>query len=345
MQVPSDDQESFNTISKPFKDVFNETVLLMARTQHERLMPIFGCRYKIRVVEALAGTWLSRVTWYIRGDAAAAYEPTLVGLLESELAGGLQRHGVVGGGSVPNFPDLYKRGSVPSGYKPAEFNPDVIYPGQRFILIDTLPTEKLTFEEPIIISVPRQNFWQSVWLGIVWGAKGDIGVGGAHHAAGAVMNVGDMLQYEEVRRFAGLRVSGWRVGLGAGASSGATLVVFVNYPTIASLNTFVDDGWDWSIALGVSVPRGSPKLVQTLFRYVQDLRSVKKLTSSGKKGELLKSTLETIIQNLKGGIPSDGARFTITLPVPFTGPGKHLWLGRSASEYSTFWARDFREEP
>jgi len=332
------DTTSFNLVAKPFKDVFDGVIRLVAADAAEAGATIFGHAYQLRVVEALLGMWLSRVTYYVLGTPAAAYEETLIGLVEPKIARALQRHAIVGDGSTPNFPNVYQAGDVPPGYDERQFDPDEIYPGQRFFMLRA--AEEVVFDEGATVEARAPSFWDEVWVAAVWGAQAELGVGGAHDAYGPVINVGDLLRYHELRRFAGLCVHGWTVGLGVGASSGATVIIFMNFSSVESLNATEDEGWDWDVAVGAKIPKGSAKVVRELFELIHGLKTVKKFEKTGKKGEAIKTAIETLVKNLKGGLPQHGKEFRIALPVPFTGPGLNLWVGKKATQYETFWAKD-----
>jgi hypothetical protein len=333
---PEHDTKSYNTICKPFKDIFNDTIRLKALNEEQKQLPIFEHTYKVRVIEAAVGMWLSRVTQYILGDAQAAYDETFVGLVEPQIAQALQRHAIVGPGNQPNFPDIYQAGQVPAGYDPQDFNPDIIYPGQRFILIQ--PVDRIDFDSTVIKADISK--WDNIWLGAVWGAQADLGIGGAHTTYGGVVSAADLFEHDQLRRFSGLSIHGWRLGLGAGVSSGATVAIFINYPSLESLNTYTNDGFSWDVAIGAKIPKGAPKAISQIFKALHSLKGVKKYTSLGKRGQLIKSSVEILITGLRAGLPK-GQPYILTLPVPLTGPGLHLWLGFKVSQFETFLASEF----
>jgi len=205
-------------------------------------------------------------------------------------------------------------------------------------------------QEPEVRQVPVPEpaekpdpFWNGVWVSVVWGAQADLGFGGAHTAYGAALRLSDLLEHGEIRDITGISIHGWRVGLGVGVSSGATTVIFINHDTVESLNKFIDDGFDWDIALGAKVPKGASKYIMTIFNVLNSLKGVKKFTKTGKKGEVLKTAVESLIKSLKDGIPEDGKPAQFSLPVPFTGPGLHVWMGLKASQVETFATKTFGE--
>lgn len=335
---PAADPGAFNTVVKPFKDVFHDPVRLLARNANEAQQAIFGHVYELRVVEALVGMWLSRVTYYVLGSAAAAYDGAFVALVDRALADGLRQHAATGGSGTPNFPDVYQAGEVPPGYDSTQFDPDQIYPGQRFAILR--PAEEIVFDEGTTVTGFSPSVWDGVWVAAIWGAQAEI-LFGAHDAYGPVLNVGDIVRYGELRRFGGICAHGWDVGLGVGASSGATVLIYVNYPSLESLNETTDDGWDWDVAVGAKVPKGASKYAKVLFEAIRSLKHMQKFEKTGKKGEVIKTAVETLIKNLKGGLPSGGQKLLISIPVPFTGPGLNLWVGKKATQYETFWTRGF----
>lgn len=332
------DKTTYNTVVKPFKDIFNEPIFLVAPGENNEESIVFGKTYDLRIIEALVGTWLGRVAYYIFGNEEEAYNEAAIALIDKTIAKTLQKRVIIGEGEKPNFPDVYQKGDVPAGYDEDNFNPNEIYPGQRFMIIR--PIGEIIFEEGMVITV-ESSFLDKLWVGATWGWSADLGPIGAHTTLpGAICNLGDLKRFGQLRRFAGLSIHGWKLGFGLGASTGAAISIFCNYDDITQINKY-EAGWDFDIAFGGSIVKGALKGITRLFPLIKSLKGVEMFESiDSNKVKLIEHWVQAIIKNLKGAWPFKG-QFNITIPLPGTGPGLHFWVGKKVSQIETFEEPEF----
>lgn len=296
----------------PFLIIYDDTIKLVPTESERRDYPDgippqwWDNIWRLVIVEAIEGTWLSKITsWYLDAPLAA-YDHETIGLLHGPAADWLSSHVVDGAvGDKANFPNLYKKGNVPAGYDNWDFDPDKIYPGQRFYMLIEPKIQIVSFSEPLEIVARPRSFWDGVWAGVGESHSGDLFVIGAHSATVKFFKLTD--PWEEAR-YAWVEISGFKFGPGLGGSAG--LAFFLAHG-IESPHEFDRPmgGWDFDIALTVKLS-GALKGLKGIGKIVDTLEKYKKLRWGA----------EQLIKNrgaLKPGIYS----------VPIAGPGMHLWLG------------------
>src|SRR5690606_10465780 len=102
-----DDDTYFNTISRPYIDVFHEPVGAIGYP---------NSAFTAHVFEAKAGTWLSRVIYYLYQQPSLPDDWSMW-LLTEDLAKHLSNRFLVLGSNAA-IADHYKEGDVPDGYDP-----------------------------------------------------------------------------------------------------------------------------------------------------------------------------------------------------------------------------------
>jgi hypothetical protein len=262
------------------------------------------------VVEAIKGTWLSKITdWYLQRPLAA-YNQEVIGLLHQPAAEWLSKHAIKDAvGDVANLPNFYKKGEVPAGYDPWDFDPDKIYPGQRFYLLIEPRTEVISFEdgEPIIIAAHRKPLLKDVWAGLGESHSGDLFIVGAHSSTVKFYNLSD--DWENAR-YAWVEISGYKFGPGLGAS--ASVALFIGNGISEARNfDMPSGGWDFDLALGTQ-----------LKNVVKTLKNLKKVINTLEEYKKLRYAVEQVYKN-RGAL--SGKRGIYALPI--AGPGLHVWLG------------------
>jgi len=313
--ISSGGKRTSRVVKKPFKDVFNGIVYLQPQpgdigSDAEPSQYTWQNRhFSLRIVEAIRGTWLSKITSWIYDQPLKAYDPTVIFILTEEHAEWFARHASVHQTPMLNY---YQRGDIPSGYDEWVFDPDKIYPGQRFFLLE--PIESIHYEPPT--PKPKKqtypSFWDGVWVGLGEGHSGDFFVIGAHDMNSILYNIGDGYHGKTIRNVK-IHIHGYKFGPGLGGSVSAVLVMAWGYDRASEING-VTGGWDFDIAL-----------VSKLSSWLKSLGSIKnldKMIEAYEEFKKLRWAAEQVVKNR--GVMKPGV---YTIPIPAAGAGAHLWGG------------------
>ena len=76
----------------------------------------WGKLFRLRIVEALPGAWLSKITDQIYGKPLQAQDPSVIFLYTLQWAEFFDKHAMPQEGDKPSLRDFYKKGNVPGGY-------------------------------------------------------------------------------------------------------------------------------------------------------------------------------------------------------------------------------------
>ncbi len=304
----------------PYRIVFDGMIELIPNST-EVQEPFWNTYFKLIIVEALPGAWLSKITKDFYRKPLAAYDPAVIYLLTKEHAEWLNNHAAENNSAQPNLPNFYQRGDVPRNYDEWNFNPDEIYPGQRFFILEPIKTTFYDDFDPMIIEAQTDpGVLEKLWVGIAIAEQTDWAVVGQHTMEVWLHNMSTFPPKAPIW----LQISGYQFGPGGGVSGGLSLVVLHG---VSERNELPDvtGGWDFEISIGA-------KLTGFL-KSAKLIKIAKTLTKTGKvldkkKYKALKYVGEGIIKN-RDAISKPGI---ITLPIPLLGAGAHLWGGYKFSD-------------
>lgn len=316
--ISSGGKRTSRVVKKPFKDVYNGIVYLQPQTfdivsdAEPQQYTWQNRHFSLRIVEVIQNTWLSKITSWIYDKPLKAYDPAVIFILTKEHAEWFANHALDQQAFLPNY---YQRGEVPKGYDDWMFNPDVIYPGQRFFLLEPIESvyhPKPNAPKPPPKKKPEPGFWDGVWVGVGEGHSGDLFIIGAHDMNAILYNIGDGYRGKTVRNVK-IQIHGYKFGPGLGGSVSAALVIAWGYDQPGRING-VTGGWDFDIAL-----------VSKLSSWLKSLKGIKdldKMVDAYQKYKKLRWAAEQVIKNR--GIMKPGI---YTIPIPAAGGGIHLWGG------------------
>lgn len=276
----------------------------------------WGKLFRLRIVEALPGAWLSKITDQIYGKPLQAQDPSVIFLYTLQWAEFFDKHAMPQEGDKPSFRDFYKKGNVPGGYAEELFEPNSIYPGQRFFLLEAIePSHVETFEPAVVEGTVPPDIRDSTWVGVGVAEQTDWVVVGQYLVECWVHNIGRF----PPRKSWHIQMDGFQFGLGFGVSGGLVLVVVFNVAD-ASLLPAVSRSWDFQIAIGAKLTG--------LLKSASFIKTATALTKTGrfldrKKYSALKYLTEAVAKNRDAlSKPS-----IVTLPIPLLGAGAHVWGG------------------
>jgi len=298
-------------------------------------------KFQVVVVEAKRGCWLSKITKEYFGDYLSAYDANKIYLYHKALAEFFECRAVVGDEKEPNFPrNLYKKGNVPSSYDEWAFNPDFIYPGQRFILLKPTayaePTQIIDFKKPSVIE-GNVSWHHSTWFGLSIGQTADVGVVGKHWNVAYLYNLADILAYykdaiemEDMRNVL-LEMGGWQFSGGWGSSVGLCGALAYGFPKGTDMKKYSPEGWDWDFSLGFGIS-SLVKSIKSSLKIAGGLKTLKifktltKVITKETAKEMAKdATKELVKDRINTGIIKPLSKQGIfLLPVPFTSVGLHV---------------------
>ncbi|MEO1064859.1 MAG: hypothetical protein AAFZ07_25870 [Actinomycetota bacterium] len=304
---------------------------------------------RLVILEAQPGTWLSRITDDYLGDALAAYDPAVVGLLSIELAAELdarlevittETDAPLSGspfGPSATFSALRSAPSIPAD--PAVFDPDRIQPGQLFFLF--LPLTAADYEV-LELTIPESSspndLAPDTWLGLGARFKGDVPMfGPAALGAGAGLSTIVDDDADEVAFLAHVQVRG-----GAGLGYSADLGIVLGTASDPAEFEGIEPGFDLEMTVAsVEQFNSLGRLTRNagMRRLLERARSLHPglgVAASEELAEEASSLLtgaSSIVELLKpvaalaqtGGVLEPGK--LLYLQIPFAGLGPHLWAG------------------
>jgi len=146
----------------------------------------------------------------------------------------------------------------------------------------------------------------TVWAGLGKAHSGDLLLFGAHDLEARLYYLGGGSPI----RHANINISGYKLGLGLGASVSLVFVLAHGYASASEI-AGTSGGWDFEIDIGA-------KLGDVL----KGVKGLGRVIDTMEKFEKLKYAAENAIKNL--GITKPGI---YTIPIPGPGIGLHLWAG------------------
>jgi len=310
-----------NVLGRTWKVVFEDKIVLRFR-KGDALGPGAPCWdriYKFRVIEVLRDCWLWWVTKHYFGKGLSTYDPRTIYLLSKAHAEWFGKHAVYGPNYDQALPDLHRRGNVPSNYSEFPFNPDRIYPHQRFFMLEPSNDRVYTFTDAktITASKPKPGYIKKVWMGVGEAHSGDFVFFGAYNWNAKVINLGDPWPKN---RWANLMASGYKIGAGLGGSVGLVAVLGHGFDEANDMNIVqAPAGWsdfDYDVAL-----------VTKLSAWLKGLKGIGKVVDTLQKYKKLSKSADFIYKNWK-----IYRRGIYTIPIPGAGTGAHLWGGWKAGE-------------
>lgn len=321
-----------------------------------------GKKYKLFIIEVLEFAWYSMMTItpeYILGKGVISEKRFTLGFL-SEKEG--KRFSQLFG--IPNY---YKKGDVPGNYNEDFFKPDLIYPGQRFFIIDPQEDVKML---PALKKVDKGSFIEKqsdkllkifgikkekeiienvkkLWMGVVFGASLSWGIGKIQVSGGVVFSISDIFDDQDGVRVSPLAMTEYGWGPGIGASYSPSLVFFSNFDGIDDINDY-DSGWSpqLDITLGMKIPRGMQKTCRQFLGTGKELHNQAKfghgVGSIAKRSKISKRTsefnqymIEQSILNLLGNIGQKRQVLIFPISAPVVSGGLNLWLGMKQTRFFT----------
>ncbi len=265
-----------NAIGATFKLVLEERIRLL----HQSGDPLNPDRplwkegvFLLRIVEALRGTWLSRITEYYKADPISAYHRDVIYLMTRDHASWFARHACFADSypstttmitSVYNDPaafpdgDLYQRGHVPKRYDEWFFDPDKLRQGQRFYMLE--------FEEadPQVVEITKKpkadtrtpGWTETTWVGVGVQIQGALFLG-RWSAEAVVYNLADLRKWireQQVEpRWLALELKGWKGGLGGGGGGNILLLIGTGLTYPADFNRDLEYEFDFDLELGAKL--------------------------------------------------------------------------------------------
>jgi len=296
-------------------------------------------RTRLIIVEAVEGTWLSHITkWYL-DDPLLAYS-SVITLLTPELDVFIDEHFRVISlqtekeNKLSGVGQKYQRGQVPSHYEETVFNPDLIYPGQRFVLFIPIDSPEPAREDIGVEILPEDRIWWG------WAAEMKADAPMAFGAYSGGESVGTALLFNmsdsfEKLRYVWFTLPSYRVGLGGGASGSALCIAFAHgvesWQSLDVGTWKLDYDFEWG-PFGTSrkfklaakpafreliIAAKKAGLSREILRKVCSKREfflkLKKIAMVGKK------TIQAVAEPNK--------LHTLSIPIPYTEGGIHTWFG------------------
>jgi len=337
--------------SEPFIEIFRGTVQFVYRS--ESFLPrddlFWQTLFEVVIVEVRPRCTLSIITKkYFGREYNENDDAEVAHLYSRQLAEFFERRGVVGGGNRVNFPKLYQRGQVPTGYEESSFDPDSIYPGQCIFLMRRVGqrhlVEVVEFRKPAVID-DSHRWMHTCWLGLSISARIDVPTDrnfmgkGKNETVSMLFNLADLVAYyKDYIDFGKIR---WvlyeqpsrRVILGGGATIGVLTTFAYGFPNPMAMTKYTSEGWDWEIAFGLSLSallksvKGAHKGVK-LVRTIQKLKAVGKALTKNALREIAKSAGEEMVKDRinTGVFSKPEAKGIVSVPIPFANYGYHLAL-------------------
>jgi hypothetical protein len=314
----------------PYTVIYESRIMLVTDAADAR-QPFWGKIFDLTIVESVPGTWLSKITNDLHGDKLAAYDPSSIFLLTKEWAGFFREHAKVVGSVNEYVPDLYKSGNIPDDYQEWAFNPDVIYPGQRFFFLKPQKNAVIeSFDPEIIDAELPTSILDNLWVGVGVSEQTDWVVVGQHIIETWVHNMG---RYPPDKSWL-IQSDGYQFGLGFGVSGGLVLQV-IHGVHDRSILPSISMGWDFEISIGTKITG--------LLKAAKFIKIAKALTKTGKfldqKTYKALKYVGTVLVKNRDAIFEPGV---ISLPIPLLGAGAHLWAGYKFGDVKLL--REFNEK-
>lgn len=339
MVFPSDiqDEKSHNTIVLPFKVHFDGRIAIVPWMGDG----VVRSEQRITVVEVAAGAWLSQIVSILARARDAPVNGVFIYYINAGLGEFLQKHAAdpEATGALGTWPNYFNReADVPGGYDHDRFDPDLIYRGQRFLIV--WPSEAQDFSDDPVDVVPVSD----IWLGILQAGGGDAAVYGSEYAGGIILSLEDPEPGEEDDWY-GLQVTAEKWGPGLGAFLGTSIILAWGYDkdTIKEeISGEKEWQFDWDLSVGTKW-----KSVLNKLKYIEKIikfaESAKKLQKGEKilarRGEILEGARQ-LINVLSEGKPTSRGFVVIGIPGPHS-PALHVRVGVKQES----WQCAFRSYP
>ena len=309
---------------------------------------------RLVIVEAKPGTYLSHITNWFFNDPNAAYDSKLIQLVtpsfDEYLTSNYRKAEIFKDGDIILDPiePYYNRGEIPANYDENIFDPDFIYPGQRFALFLSAKPEQLDkillpgYAVESDLEASDLSFDESVWDGFWFGFKFGVTVDVPHILLGA--SGGITLSYafvmnksKGILRYAWYYLPDYRLGIGSGGNYEAAVIALGH--GIDDINKVVlsESGWAGDINFDLSFKLGGLGKVKWLIQLNQYRKLFKEIDKILEKKlpkkiyeekDFVKKAFECgkLGISVAQALEPNKLHF-IALPIPYANAGFHIWYG------------------